>query len=218
MTVGALVLVLVAWQAASFAVSSGSVLPSPGRVFRALVDMAKSGELVQDVSASLWRILAGFVLALLFGLALGVVAARYIKTYARVAVILDLLSSIPPIAWTPLAILWFGIGDAPAYFIVFLGSFFPLFTSVYAGITQTERKLIDAALTLGASRDKVVRGVILPSALPSILTGIKTAVGVGWFNVIAAELIGVHSGLGYKIQLSRTLLFSENVIVYAAEQ
>lgn len=211
-TVGALVLVLVAWQAASFAVSSSSVLPSPGRVFRALVDMAESGELVQDVSASLRRILAGFALALLFGLALGVVAARYIKTYTRVAVILDLLSSIPPIAWTPLAILWFGIGDAPAYFIVFLGAFFPLFTSVYAGITQTEKKLMDAALTLGASRGKIVRGVILPSALPSILTGIKTAVGVGWFNVIAAELIGVRSGLGYKIQLSRTLLFSENVI------
>ncbi len=211
-TVGALIFVLVAWQAASLAVSSNSVFPSPGRVFRALVDMAQSGELAQDVAASLRRVVAGFSLALLVGLALGVLAARYLKTYANVAFILDLLSSIPPIAWTPLAILWFGIGDAPAFFIVFLGCFFPLFTSVYAGITQTERKLIDAALTLGASRGKVVRGVILPSALPSILTGIKTAVGVGWFNVIAAELIGVRSGLGYKIQLSRTLLFSENVI------
>ncbi|MCI0620140.1 MAG: ATP-binding cassette domain-containing protein [Acidobacteria bacterium] len=212
MTVTALGVGLIAWQAASLAVSSSSVLPPPARVLHALVDMSRSGELAQDVAASLRRILTGFLLALFVGAALGVVAARYIKTYTRVAIVLELLSSIPPIAWTPLAILWFGIGDAPAYFIVFLGAFFPLFTSVYAGITQTEKKLVDAARTLGASRGKIVFGIILPSALPSILTGMKTAVGVGWFNVIAAELIGVRFGLGYKIQLSRTLLFSENVI------
>lgn len=174
--------------------------------------MWQSGELRQDLAASLQRIFTGFALALCAGLGLGILAARYIKTYKNVSIVLELLSSIPPIAWTPLAILWFGIGNAPAYFIVFLGAFFPLFTSVYAGIIQTERKYLDAALTLGASRQKIVFEIILPSAIPSILIGIKTAIGVGWFNVIAAELIGVRSGLGYKIQLSRTLLFSENVI------
>ena len=207
-----LVLFISVWQVATMLVSKSSVLPPPARVLQAAVEMWRSGELLQDVVASLRRVLAGFLLALASGLILGIIAAQYIKTYRRVAIVLELLSSIPPIAWTPLAILWFGIGNAPAYFIVFLGAFFPLFTSVYAGITQTEKKLMEAALTLGASRKKVVSGVILPSAFPSILTGIKTAVGVGWFNVIAAELIGVRSGLGYKIQLSRTLLFSENVI------
>jgi NitT/TauT family transport system ATP-binding protein len=208
----ALLLFVLVWQVASQLVPAQSTLPSPIRVLRAGYEMWHSGELWQDLTASLKRIFTGFALALGGGLALGILAARYIRTYRHVSLILELLSSIPPIAWTPLAILWFGIGDAPAYFIVFLGAFFPLFTSVYAGITRTEQRLVDAALTLGATKARVVSGVVVPSALPSMLTGIRTGIGVGWFNVIAAELIGVRSGLGYKIQLSRTLLFSENVI------
>ena len=209
---GTATLFISAWYLLSTIPQTQSALPSPLRVAQVGVEMWQSGELGQDIAASLKRVATGFALALGAGLALGILAARYIKTYSTLSVFLELLSSIPPIAWTPLAILWFGIGDAPAYFIVFLGAFFPLFTGVYAGVTRTEKTFIDAALTLGASRTRTVFGVILPSAMPSILTGIKTGVGVAWFNVIAAELIGVRSGLGYKIQLSRTLLFSENVI------
>lgn len=203
---------LLAWKAISLNLASQSALPPPEKVFGAASEMWHSGEMLQDVGASLRRILTGFTIAFLSALAVGIVAARYVKTYRSVSIFLDLLSSIPPIAWTPLAILWFGIGDAPACFIVFLGAFFPMFLSVYSGITRVDRNLISAASTLGATPATIVSRVILPAALPSILTGVRAGITVGWFNVIAAELIGVRSGLGYKIQLSRTLLFSENVI------
>jgi len=178
----------------------------------ALIEMARSGQLREDLAASLGRIVVGFSLALAAALGLGILAARFAGAYSCVAIFLELLSSIPPVAWTPLAILWFGVGDAPAYFIVFLGAFFPLFIGVYAGISRVDPTYIDAAQSLGAGRGRIVFGVVLPAAAPSILTGLKTGVGVGWFCVIAAELIGVRSGLGYKIQLNRTLLFTENVV------
>jgi NitT/TauT family transport system ATP-binding protein len=207
-----LAIILLIWKIVSANLSVPSTLPAPEKVLRAGLEMWHSGELAQDVSASLRRILTGFSLAFAGAIIVGIASARYLKIYRNVSVFLDLLSSIPPIAWTPLAILWFGIGDAPAYFIVFLGAFFPMFVSIYSGFTRIDRNLISAARTLGATPTLVVLRVILPGALPSILTGIRTGLAVGWFNVIAAELIGVRSGLGYKIQLSRTLLSSENVI------
>jgi NitT/TauT family transport system permease protein len=204
---------ILVWQIASlYIVPEQSALPPPLKVLNALREMWHSGELVVDVLASLNRILFGFAIALIAAIAFGITAVRYARIYAYVKVTMDLLSSIPPIAWTPLAILWFGIGNAPAYFIVFLGAFFPVFTSVYSGITQVDRDLINAAKTLGASSTMVVKGVVFPAALPQTLTGIRTGIGVAWFNVIAAELIGVHSGLGYKIQLNRILLFSDRVM------
>lgn len=208
-----ILLFLILWQiTSSYFVPEQSTLPTPIRVAQTLGQMWHSGELADDVVASLKRILAGFTIALCIAIAFGVVAARYGKIYRSIKSLMDLLSSIPPIAWTPLAILWFGIGDLPAYFIVFLGAFFPMFTGIYAGITLVDNNLIDAAKTLGASSSLVVRRVVLPASFPQIVTGIRTGLGVAWFNVIAAELVGVRSGLGYKIQLSRTLLFSEQVI------
>lgn len=208
-----IVIFILIWQTISIYVfPEKSILPSPISVGYALQEMWHSGELIEDVLASLNRILLGFVIALFTAIVFGITAARYGKIYDYIKVSMDLMSSIPPIAWTPLAILWFGIGNAPACFIVFLGAFFPMFTSIYSGITSVDTDLINAAKTLGASPSFIVKSVIFPAALPQILTGIRTGIGVAWFNVIAAELIGVRSGLGYKIQLNRTLLFSEHVI------
>jgi NitT/TauT family transport system ATP-binding protein len=208
-----LILFIAAWHIVSTQVlPKDSTLPPPSRVAEAMAEMWHSGELVEDILASLNRILFGFAIALFGAVVFGIAAARYGKMYEYIKTTMDLLSSIPPIAWTPVAILWFGIGDAPALFIVFLGAFFPMFTSVYSGINRVDSELKNAARTLGAKPSFVVRSVIFPAALPQILTGIRTGIGVAWFNVIAAELIGVRSGLGYKIQLNRTLLFSEHVI------
>jgi NitT/TauT family transport system ATP-binding protein len=210
--IGLLAFVALWHVVASYVLSSGSTLPPPGRVANAIGSMWASGELLDDCLASLRRILLGFVIALGAAVAFGVAAARFGRVYQYVSATMGLLSSIPPIAWTPVAILWFGIGNAPALFIVFLGAFFPMFTSVYSGINQVDADLKNAARTLGADSSFVVRAVVFPGALPQILTGIKTGMGVAWFNVIAAELIGVRSGLGYKIQLYRTLLSSDHVI------
>jgi ABC-type nitrate/sulfonate/bicarbonate transport system permease component/ABC-type uncharacterized transport system YnjBCD ATPase subunit len=208
-----IVLFVAAWQVISTnLLPKDSTLPPPSRVAEAIGQMWHSGELVEDILASLNRILIGFAIALFGAVAFGIAAARYGRMYEYIKTTMDLLSSIPPIAWTPVAILWFGIGDAPAFFIVFLGAFFPMFTSVYSGINGVDSELKNAARTLGAKPSLIVQSIIFPAALPQILTGIRTGIGVAWFNVIAAELIGVRSGLGYKIQLNRTLLFSEYVI------
>lgn len=208
-----MILFVLAWHVVSTHVlPKDSTLPAPSRVGAAVAEMWHSGELVEDILASLNRILLGFAIALFGAIVFGITAARYGRVYEYIKVTMDLLSSIPPIAWTPVAILWFGIGNAPAFFIVFLGAFFPMFTSIYSGISSVDSELKNAARTLGAKPSFIVRAVIFPDALPQILTGIRTGIGVAWFNVIAAELIGVRSGLGYKIQLNRTLLFSEYVI------
>ncbi len=211
--IAGLIFFIAVWLIVSrYFLANDSILPSPNRVAQAITKMWYSGELAEDTFASLRRILLGFAIALFAAALFGIAAARYTRLYGYIKTSMDLLSSIPPIAWTPIAILWFGIGNAPALFIVFLGSFFPMFISVYSGINRVDSELKNAARTLGAEPFFVVRSVTLPAALPQILTGIRTGIGVAWFNVIAAELIGVRSGLGYKIQLNRTLLFSENVI------
>lgn len=208
-----LLLFLLTWQilSSSFFVNQ-SILPSPIQVFNAIQEMNKAGILLDDIMASLGRILIGFFLAFLFAIFSSIIAYRFSKIYNIVKIVMNLLSSIPPIAWTPLAILWFGIGNSPAYFIVLLGAFFPMFSNFYAGIRGVDKSLIDAAKTLGASNSRITFKVIFPAALPQLFTGIRVGLNVAWFNVIAAELIGVKSGLGYKIQLNRQLLASENVI------
>jgi NitT/TauT family transport system ATP-binding protein len=211
--ISGIIIFLIFWQlVSSFLLPGTSLLPTPISVDKAVFNMFKTESLYTDLCASLSRILIGFFLALVAATMFGIIAFRFSKIYAFVKLIMDLLSSIPPIAWTPIAILWFGIGNAPAYFIVFLGAFFPMFSNFYAAIKGVDKGLINAAKTLGASADDISIGVIFPAALPQIFQGVKIGLNVAWFNVIAAELIGVNSGLGYKIQLNRELLASDNVI------
>lgn len=190
----------------------GSALPPPAKVATSLISMWRTGELTEGALESIKRIVLGFAIALTGAVCFSTIAARFTSIYTSIKPVLDLLSSIPPIAWTPLAIMWFGIGDVPALFIVSLGAFFPMFAGFYSGITRVDQDLISVAKTLGARPTRIVSSVIFPAALPTIFTGMRTGLTVAWFNVIAAELIGVRSGLGYQIQLNRSMLFSEAVI------
>lgn len=206
-------LFLCAWHIAStYLLPQSSALPSPLKVARALESLWLSGDMAGGVTASVRRIAFGFAVALLIAVCFSAVAARLSYLYSGMRPVLELLSSIPPIAWTPLAIMWFGIGELPALFIVTLGAFFPMFTSFYAGITRVDSDLVNVAKTLGASPTRIVSGVVFPAALPTFTTGMRTGLAVAWFNVIAAELIGVRSGLGYQLQLNRTLLLSDRVV------
>ena len=126
--------------------------------------------------------------------------------------LVEALRPIPPIAWTPLAILWFGVGDAPSYFLVFIGAVFPVFVSTYSAVRNIERTQINAALCLGATPGMLIWDVLIPGALPVIFPGLRIALGVGWMCVVAAELIAAHSGLGYMIQQSRLLLQTQFVV------
>lgn len=156
---------------------------------------------------SLARVLSGIILAVILGVPLGVAlgASRRIRT--AVMPLVDFIRPIPPLAWVPLAILWFGIGMASAAFLIFLGALFPIVLSTCSGVRSVDPLLADAVHTLGASRLDVWRKVLLPGAMPPILSGIRVGIGVGWMTLVAAEFTGVRQGygLGYMIMSARDL-------------
>ncbi len=127
--------------------------------------------------------------------------------------LIEVLRPVPPLAWIPLSILWFGIGDIQNQFIIFLGMFFPILLNTIAGVKNIEPNLIRAARCLGASEARILRRVVLRAALPQIITGIRVGLGVGWMALVAAELVGANSGLGFLINDARTLLRTDVVIV-----
>jgi len=188
------------------------ILPSPYVVLITLYHLIISGSILFDMLTSLWRVIVGFLIAVFLGIVTGYFTATNKKASDFLTPLIEILRPIPPVAFIPLSILWFGIGNAPAYFLVAFGSFFPIFTNTFYGIKSVNKIHIDAALCLGASRKQLVFDVIIPAAMPFITVGLKTGIGVAWFCVIAAELVGAQSGLGYMIQLNRLTLQSENVI------
>jgi NitT/TauT family transport system permease protein len=205
------------------------ILPSPSAVFLRWLAYLKpmqpydpaassylawffSGELVHDAAASLFRVLTGFVigagLALPFGLVMGVSRTAY----ALVNPLLQVLRPIPPIAYIPLAILWFGLGNPPAFFLISLGAFFPVVMNTISGVRTVDAIYVRAARNLGASGATLFWRVILPAATPHIMTGIRVGFGVAFIVVIVAEMIAVNNGLGYRILEAREFFWSDKII------
>ena len=204
---------LAVWEGlASAALINPVLLPSPTTLFWASGDLVRSGTLVRHVIASVERVLVGFALAALVGLLFGVVLGWFRTLSDFVKPLVEALRPIPPIAWTPLAILWFGVGNAPSYFLVFVGAVFPVFVSTFSAVRNIERTQINAALCLGATPAMLIRDILVPGALPVIFPGLRIALGVGWMCVVAAELIAAQSGLGYMIQQNRLLLQTQFVV------
>lgn len=201
------------WQAlSSLGVIDDFLLPSPIAVGQALWELALDGSLWIHLGASLQRVAVGFLLACIAGLALGLVCGwwRTISDYVRPVV--EALRPIPPLAWIPITILWFGLGDAASYFLVFLGAFFPAFVATYTAVRSLDRNQMNAALCLGAKPWQLFWDVLIPASLPIILPGLRIALGVGWMCVVTAELIAAQTGLGYLIQQSRMLFQINNVV------
>jgi len=201
------------WELAVWSgVVNRQLFPPPSAVGRSIIELAQLGILWNDIQASIVRITIGFAIATAVAMVLAIILSRSDRLAGYVMPIIDLLRPISVIAWIPLAILWFGIGDKPAWFIIFLGAFFPIFTNTYLGFRSVDSVHTQVAECLGAGRSLFIKEVLIPSALPYILTGMRIGLGVGWMCVIAAELIAANSGLGYMIQLARTLIETEKVI------
>lgn len=188
------------------------LLPSPERLVGATWELLEAGILVTHTLASLWRVLIGFLLASLVGIGAGVVLGFSPVLSDLFRPIVESLRPIPPIAWTPIAILWFGVGDAPSYFLVFIGAVFPVFVNTFSAVRNIDRTQINAALCLGAGPGILIKDVLIPASLPIIFPGLRIALGVGWMCVVAAELIAAQSGLGYMIQQNRVLLQTHYVV------
>jgi NitT/TauT family transport system permease protein len=206
--------VLGAWQAAGMAGwLNVHLLPPPGDILRAFAELAEDGVLFGHAAASLKRVLTGLLYACLAAFPLGIITASNPRIRAHIQPLIELLRPIPPIAWIPLAILWFGIrGDRASNFITFIAAFFPLFINTFSGIKHIEELHMNAAKCLGASRRMLLLDVALPSALPFVITGLRLSLGFAWMSVIAAELIASNSGLGYMIEINRSMLNTAHVI------
>jgi ABC-type nitrate/sulfonate/bicarbonate transport system permease component len=205
--------ILLAWEAcAGLDIINPFLLPPPSRLLSTFGEMLGNGLLLTHAIASLERVLVGFLIAAVVGMAAGVALGWWNIASELLQPIIEALRPIPPIAWTPLAILWFGIGNAPSYFLVFVGAVFPVFVNTFAAVRGLDRTQVNAALCLGAGSRLLLTDVVIPASLPIIFPGLRIALGVGWMCVVAAELIAAQSGLGYLIQQSRLLLQTQNVL------
>jgi NitT/TauT family transport system permease protein/sulfonate transport system permease protein len=204
--------IILLWQ---ILVSAGAlnqaVFSSPIEVLSAL--NGSFNKVILDSLVSLGRVCVGFLIAIVLGIA--VALGLYLNRISRKLIlpIIDVLRPIPPVAWIPIAIMWFGVGSKPAFFLVSLGAFFPIFTNSFDAFHSVKSDYFHAARNLGASKFKIISRVLFPAALPQIITGIRIGLGVGWMTLITAELVGATSGLGYFIQLNRMLLQTENVVL-----
>ena len=207
-----LLVVLLGWELTARLLASPA-LPSPLEVASMAAWLMGEGTLLTDVAGSLGRVLSGYALAAVGGLALGALGALGGRWTAGLRAVVEVLRPIPPIAWIPLALLWFGLGDPSARFIVFVGAFSPIFVQTCWALSRCPPGYLELARSVGAGPWLTFRRVRLPAAAPGIAAGLRTGLGLAWTSVIAAELVGAQSGLGYRIQMHRLVLETDGVMV-----
>ena len=196
------VLLVAAWHAAVRATGT-NVFPSPAAVARGLAELARKGLLLRYTRDSLWRVAAGYGIALAVGVPLGIFLGWRPGAARAANPVIQLLRPISPLAWIPVAIVLFGVGNIAAIFLIFLASLFPILVSAMNGVRGVPAMYRDAGRNFGLSRGALLSRVIFPAALPEILTGLRIALGIAWIVVVAAEMIAVNSGLGYLVIDSR---------------
>jgi len=180
-------------------VSGSELFPTPVAVWRGLVELVEKGLLPKYVVASLFRVTWGFTLAVVIGVPVGLVLGWFGRAREAFNPLIQAFRPISPIAWIPLAILWFGVSDAAPVFLIFLASVFPITVSTTAAVQGVQAVHLRAAENFGLSGPRLFIRVIFPATLPQIITGLRIALGVAWLVVVAAEMIAVNSGLGYLI-------------------
>ena len=179
------------------------VFPTPLQTALAFGELVESQRLWGDVAASLFRVTWGFLLAAGVGIPLGLVVGWSTRTFRALNPIIQGLRPISPIAWIPIAILWFGIGDAAGIFLIFLSSFFPITVGTMAAVRNISLVHQRSAMNFGVRGLELFRRVVLPAALPQIITSLRIALGVAWLVIVAAEMVGMDTGLGYLINDAR---------------
>jgi NitT/TauT family transport system permease protein len=195
-------LLVAAWWIA--VVTSESVIfPTPWQVITGTLELARDGTLWAHIGSSLFRVGAGFLLAVAIGVPLGLLMGWVSGAFTMLNPVVQLLRPISPIAWIPIAILWFGVGDLSPIFLIFLSSVFPTVVQTAAAVQAIERQYIWAARNFGVTSTRLFLQVVIPAALPQILVGLRVSLGVAWLVVVAAEMIALRSGLGYLIIDSR---------------
>ena len=179
------------------------IFPTPWQVVSGTIELIKDGTLFTHIGASLMRVGVGFSLAVLVAVPLGLWLGWVKGAYSTLNPLFQILRPISPIAWIPIAILWFGVGNASPIYLIFISSVFPMIVQTTAGVHTIERRYLRAAQNFGVSRYTLFRQVVIPAVLPQIIVGMRIGLGVAWLVVVAAEMIALRSGLGYLIIDSR---------------
>ncbi|MDF2935696.1 MAG: transporter permease [Paenibacillaceae bacterium] len=211
---------LVIWEVAGTAGQiSPTVLPTPRVIIRELAMLAQSGELLLHLRVSLWRAALGFLLGGALGFLFGLAAGFSRLTEKRLDPSLQMLRTIPHLAITPLFILWFGFGELSKVLLIALGAFFPLYVNTFLGIRSVDARLMEVARVLEYdTRSRIVK-LVVPSALPNVLLGIRLSLGAAWLGLVVAEMMGSSAGVGYLIMDARyfsiTSLVFAGIIIFA---
>lgn len=228
---------LVIWQIIALRIQNPMILPQVQGVITILINptlpLLSMGSLIDNITVSLFRVLIGYILAVVIAIPFGIIMGYKSLVYNMFNNFIGLFRPIPPLAWVPLVLAWFGVlslanifpierGQLYLYlrniqvsmiFIIFIGGFFPIITSTIYGVKSVRKTLVDSARTLGANEWDILRKVILPAAAPSIVNGMRTGLGVAWMCLVSAEMLpGSISGVGYLITHAYTVARTDVVI------
>lgn len=209
-----IIVVLVFWE---YITITGKIpsyaLPSIQKVLGTAWKLLADGILVKHILASFARVLTGFFIGFLLAMLIGFPIALSKNFEEITELIIQILKPIPPIAWIPLAILWFGIGEVSKIYIIFMGSFFPILINVVAGIKEIDGRLYELGTVYEIPKTKLIRKIVFPGALHSILTGVRVGLGNAWICVVASEMIAANSGVGYMLNNGRSLGQPDQVVL-----
>lgn len=189
------------------------IMPAPSKILSTFVSLIKSGQLWTNLLISLTRVLKGYLIAAGLGIVLGILIGLFRHLNTLTDLVIQIIKPIPPIAWIPLVILWFGIGEEGKVFLIFLGGFFTILINVVDGIRQTDQKLIEVSRSMETPFLKHVFLLVIPHSAPNIFTGLRVGLGSCWMCVVAAELVSSTTGLGYMIMNARQFGQTDVVIV-----
>ena len=207
-------LIIIIWITGSyFSLWNSYIIPYPEKVFFTAVKLLKSGELFKHMFTSISRIFSGFSITVILAVPSAVIFGMFPQIYNYFKSILEFMRHTPPLALIPMIILWFGIGEFSKITIIILASFFPVFLNTLKGIENCDKKFIEVGQVFDFTKYEIFRKIILPSAVPDILNGIKLGIGYSWRAIIGAEMIAASSGIGYLILDGQQMSRSDVVIV-----
>lgn len=214
-----LIVLLAIWQII-FNVSKfdSALFPSPLQAFQALWEMTSNGVLILHIKASMYRFAIGYISSVMAAVLLGLILGRLPKVFQYVNPVLQLLRPISPMAWMPFIVLWFGIGDVPAIVIIFIAAFFPVLLSTVSAVGGIDTIYLKVSKNFGIHQPQIMWKVIFPAAFPQIANGIHLALGTAWVFLVAGEMTGAQSGLGYFVigarnNLRADILFADIIVI-----
>lgn len=198
LSVSGVAILVVGWHLA-VKLGGSAIIPTPFAVARGIVELARKGLLLRYVVASLYRVTWGYLMAVIVAIPLGLFLGWYRRGEKALNPLIQIMRPISPLAWIPISILWFGVGDLAAIFLIFLASFFPLIVTAINAVGNISPIHLNAGKNFGLSQARLVREVIYPAVMPELIVGLRITIGVAWLVVVAAEMIAVNSGLGFLI-------------------